>query len=88
MNNKDQVVIGLNNFLLNSIKLINLSSRSGFLILSPLFNVLLVSFESSRFKYFSSFFTQSLIVVYGTPNFIGALLILVSLAYFTIFIWN
>ena len=46
--NKDRVVTGLNSFLLNSLKSINLLYISGYLTFGPLYKVVFYNLEDSK----------------------------------------
>lgn len=68
-------MIPLNNFLLNSIKLINLISISGKSIDSPFCKVLLFNFLADKFLKIFSALNQSLKVELGTAYLLQASLL-------------
>ena len=78
-------MIGFKHLRLNSIKLINLISTSGYNIPFPVFNVFLFNILLGKLRKDDSFFIQSWIVVGGIPNLIEAYFCECSFAHWIIF---
>ena len=72
LSNIDQVVIGLNIFRLNSIKLINWISISGYNNEPPLCKFVFFKFYFGKLLYLTSFLNQSLKVEFGIENLLHA----------------
>ena len=81
----DQIVIRLNNFRLNSIKLINWNSISGYNNEPSLYKFVFFNFSTGKLLNLTSFLNQSLKVEFGIENLLHASFLECSFAYLIIF---